>query len=201
MERRGRVLDAGIDLLAGQVPTDVGTLSELPDALVGALTPDGSDDDIAILIARVVEDSAQRTAELQLSPTAAAVPEARHFTAARLSEWSLPASVADDAVLIVSELVTNAFVHGRPPIALRLRQTPYELAIEVDDGDSTMPRKLRAGPEDLHGRGVALVARISNRWAARATENGKTVWSTLALTSATTNRAGAADRWDAGEEP
>ena len=46
-----------------------------------------------------------------------------------------------------------------------------------------MPRKLRAGTDDLHGRGLAIVATIGTRWAARANGHGKTVWSSLAIPS------------------
>lgn len=87
-------------------------------------------------------------------------------------------------------MLTNAIVHGSPPIRLRLRKTPEELAIEVDDAASAMPRKLRATPTDLHGRGLAIVADIGSRWAARADGYGKTVWSTLAIPPTPSQRQG-----------
>jgi hypothetical protein len=54
-----------------------------------------------------------------------------------------------------------------------------------------MPRKLRTSPEHLHGRGLAIIAQLSTRWAARADGHGKTVWSTLRLARAS-GRAGQA---------
>ncbi len=181
VERRDRDLDAGIDALAAHVRAGSDPVHTLPGALVDALAPGGSEDDIAILVARTSDESVQRKAELDVPPVGSAVQDGRHFATATLTDWELPPEVVQDATLIVSELLTNAIVHGSPPIRLRLRKTPEELAIEVDDAASAMPRKLRATPTDLHGRGLAIVADIGSRWAARADGYGKTVWSTLAI--------------------
>ena len=123
----------------------------------------------------------QRKAELEVPPVGSSVQDGRRFATATLTEWAVPPEIVQDATLIVSELLTNAIVYGTPPIRLRLRKTADELAIEVDDAASAMPRKLRATPTDLHGRGLAIVADIGSRWAARPDGYGKTVWSTLAI--------------------
>ena len=181
VERRDRDLDTGIDALAAQVRAGPDRLTLLPGSLVDALAPKGSEDDIAILIATISDESVQRQAEIEVPPVGSAVQDGRHFATATLTEWAVPPEVVQDATLIVSELLTNAIVYGTPPIRLRLRKTPEELAIEVDDAASAMPRKLRATPTDLHGRGLAIVADIGSRWAARPDGYGKTVWSTLAI--------------------
>jgi anti-sigma regulatory factor (Ser/Thr protein kinase) len=151
---------------------------------VQSLAPEGSADDIAILMARIADRSGQQTAVLEVPPTDAGIREGRSFTTARLSEWSLQAEVIEDATLIVSELLTNAAIHGRSPIRLRLRTAANELVIEVYDGASALPRKLRVSPEEIRGRGLAIVAALSHRWAARGEGHGKTVWSTLKIPSA-----------------
>lgn len=181
VERRDRGLDTGIDMLSAQVRADVPTVEMLPNALVRSIAPDGSEDDIAILVARISDRSVQQVAVLDVAAATSALPEGRRFTDNTLHQWSLPDGVVEDAMLIVSELLTNAIVHGRPPIRLRLRKTLDELAIEIDDAASAMPRKLRASPEDLHGRGLAIVAEVGARWAARADGYGKTVWSTIPI--------------------
>jgi hypothetical protein len=156
----------------------------MPDRLVETLAGAGTDDDIAILLARVTDAVGQRTAVFEVSPSATALSDARRFAGQTLAEWDLPDSVAEDAILIVSELVTNAIVHGRPPVRLRLVRAPRELAIEVDDDAGAIPRKLHASLDDINGRGLAIVAEIGSRWAARANGRGKTVWSTLPIPGA-----------------
>ncbi|MHB1569686.1 MAG: SpoIIE family protein phosphatase, partial [Solirubrobacteraceae bacterium] len=188
VERRDRGIDAGIDELAAslqELAAGAGAgsdaVDEVPGQLVGRLAPDGTEDDVAILVARIRADVAQEAASLEVPAQPSAIAEARRFTTSQLRDWSLPDALIEDAALITTELLTNAIVHGREPIRLRLRKTPRDLAIEVDDATSAMPRRLRAKPEDLHGRGLDIVARLSSRWAARASVHGKTVWSTLPI--------------------
>jgi hypothetical protein len=181
VERRGEDLDSNIDRLASLISADGSSVARVPDRLVETLAEAGTDDDIAILVARVSDTVGQRTAVFEVPPSAVALSEARRFATRTLAAWELPESVAEDAILIVSELVTNAIVHGRPPVRLRLVRAPRELAIEVDDDASAIPRKLHASLEDINGRGLAIVAEIGSRWAARANGRGKTVWSTLPI--------------------
>jgi len=93
----------------------------------------------------------------------------------------VPRRLRGDAVLLVSEMVSNAIVHGRPPIHLRLRDSDGHVLIEVDDADTAVPRKLRPEPSDLHGRGLQLVATIADRWGARPLPTGKSVWCALSF--------------------
>ncbi len=181
VERRDRDLDTGIDMLTAQIRADVPSIQGLPGQLVQLVAPDGNEDDIAILVARISDRSVQSLAKLDVPAERSAVRQGRAFTVATLREWSLSESLIEDATLMVSELLTNAVVHGSAPICLRLRKMPEELAIEVDDGSSAMPRKLQAGLDDLHGRGLAIVAALGTRWAARPDGYGKTVWSTIRI--------------------
>ncbi|HWD64278.1 MAG TPA: SpoIIE family protein phosphatase [Solirubrobacteraceae bacterium] len=190
VERRGRDLDDGIDQLAEHVQSGQVPVSEMPAMLIQALAPEGTEDDIAILVAGISSQSAQQTATLDVPALHEAVPEARRFAVTTFRGWSLPDELVQDGALIATELVTNAVLHGAPPIRLRLRRTARELAIEVDDGALAMPRKLRAGPDDLHGRGLDIVAQLSHRWAARAEGYGKTVWSTLRIREPASTLAG-----------
>jgi PAS domain S-box-containing protein len=181
VERRDLDLDAQIDLLATKIDLGNSAPAALASALAHSFAPQASEDDIAILAARSNERVRQRTATLDVPPDPRAIHDARGFATSTLTQWALPSDIVADAVLIASELVTNAIVYGRPPIQLRLRATNHELAIEVDDRASAMPRKLRAGPEDVRGRGLGIVANLASRWAARPDGRGKTVWSTLAI--------------------
>lgn len=83
----------------------------------------------------------------------------------------------------VSELVTNALLHGEQPIQVRLRGTQQHPRVEVRDA-STDPPELPtpASGEDLDellltfGRGLGIVARASEAWGAEIEDDGKVVW-------------------------
>jgi len=86
---------------------------------------------------------------------------------------------ADDFVMIVSELVTNAIVHGAEPVRLRLLHQDGETTIEVSDADPHSDNvKLLADQTEPGGRGLHVVAALAKRWGARPSPSGKTVWAT-----------------------
>jgi anti-sigma regulatory factor (Ser/Thr protein kinase) len=103
-----------------------------------------------------------------------------------LHEWGLRA-LAEDAALIVSELMTNAVdasvvLPGRPPIALRLLASEESLVIEVWDQSPLDLESREAGPEAECGRGLTVVAALSDRWGSKRTGHSrKVVWAELAL--------------------
>jgi anti-sigma regulatory factor (Ser/Thr protein kinase) len=100
-----------------------------------------------------------------------------------LQEWSLPA-LADDAALVVSELVTNALRSPRENAGstcmarLWLSANPASLAILVCDGTSSAPRRPKSGPDDESGRGLVIVDALSARWgwSPLPDQSGKVVW-------------------------
>ena len=181
VERRTRNLDIGIDQLADALAASSGPIADVPGALVAALAPEGSDDDVAMLVACVPEVREHEPATLSIADDVRAVHQARAFTVATLDQWALPATLARDAILLVSEMVTNAIVHGRAPIQLRLRRAREALLLEVDDTATAVPRKLRPTAEDIHGRGLQLVAMMADEWGSRPTPGGKSVWCMLSL--------------------
>lgn len=183
VERRDRVIDAGIDRLAATLDgLDAdGPIDAVPDALVHALVPDGSDDDVALLVARVREAPPRTAAALQLEHDLSEIRRARAFTTETLQAWGSSERLIDDVLLIGGELVTNAILHGRAPVELRLRRDPEHLRIEVDDGGAAIPRKLRPTAKDDHGRGLQLTAAVAHRWGTRPLHDGKSVWCELTL--------------------
>lgn len=111
------------------------------------------------------------------------VPEsvraARAFVASAVSTWSLD-GVGDVAVLLASEVVTNAVRHARTPYRLSVEFVPPELMIAVVDGSDQLPEPGPAGPDAEDGRGLFLLDQLAQRWGARVQESGgKILWFTL----------------------
>jgi serine phosphatase RsbU (regulator of sigma subunit)/anti-sigma regulatory factor (Ser/Thr protein kinase) len=182
VERRERDIDAGIEALAEQLEMlSTSDLPDLPETLVGALLPDGPDDDIAILVARVNQEPFAAAVHHRLGMDEPAVSNARRVVTENLRSWGVPAETIDEVVLMASELVTNAFLHGRPPIELRLRSSGSEITFEVQDRAPYRPRRRRAENDDENGRGLQIVSILADRWGSRATGTGKSVWCSLAF--------------------
>ncbi len=179
VERRGEDLGVGIEALATRVAALTGPVDGVPEELVAAMLPDGPDDDVAILVARVDPPSGDESLSRRLEPNESAVADARHLVTSYLTDRGLPPVLLGDAALATSELVTNAVLHGHAPIDLRLRIEGADVLIEVRDRATYQPRKLRPDEDDEHGRGLQIVAALSTRWGTRPTEHGKAVWCLL----------------------
>ncbi|MFJ3927736.1 ATP-binding protein [Streptomyces sp. NPDC090022] len=107
------------------------------------------------------------------------VGAAREFTAVTLDAWGVT-SRRDEMLLCVSELATNALLHGVPPgRGYRLRLLRFEgvVRVEVHDSGGGLPRVgAGAGASDEHGRGLLLVAAVADAWGVGARSPGKVVW-------------------------
>ncbi|WP_393062682.1 ATP-binding protein [Streptomyces sp. LN549] len=111
------------------------------------------------------------------------VAGARRLTRSRLDEWRLSDDAYDAAVLIVSELVTNAVVHtASARVVCELRRLGSRLRIAVQDqGHQPGGPQLGAGADDEHGRGLLLVDAMCSAWGSRDAGNGsgRIVWAEL----------------------
>jgi anti-sigma regulatory factor (Ser/Thr protein kinase) len=179
VERRGRDLDEGLTLLRRTVADRRRTLEQTCDAVLTRLTGRTSEDDIAVIMAQVRPQGADRIAILPLTGDRAMVAHSRRFTRDTLAAWGLSA-LAYWAELLASELITNALVHAGSPTELRLFCNRV-LTVEVADRGSAAPRIRRADTEDEGGRGVHLVNELAHRWGTRRTRDGKVVWFELEL--------------------
>ena len=114
-----------------------------------------------------------------------AAARARPRTAAVLRRWRVPDAVIDDAQLAVSELVSNAVVHGREPVKVRLTLTRTAVHNHRPRRRPRPPRMRNPSPGDISGgRGLRIVAAISQQWGCALGRHGKNVWCSLALTRA-----------------
>ncbi|GAA3038085.1 SpoIIE family protein phosphatase [Streptomyces glomeratus] len=174
IEGRGRDLDRGATELcrALEVPRD--SLDALCDTVLTAVLSEEPGDDVALLLARTRALGADRVATWDVPADPAQVAAARQQAIERLARWGLE-ETAFVTELVVSELVTNAIRYGGPPIQLRLIRD-RSLICEVSDGSSTSPHLRRAHAFDEGGRGLLLVAQLTQRWGSRQTDEGKTIW-------------------------
>ncbi|MCQ9179296.1 ATP-binding protein [Streptomyces sp. IBSBF 2953] len=115
-----------------------------------------------------------RAFDLAFTSAPAHVRQARRNTRAFLRLWNVNGELAENIVLAVSELATNAVEHGTGDVRLRIQHPDGELRIEVTD-DNPAPATLRlADDEDLSGRGLFLIAVLAREWG--VSDDGKTTW-------------------------
>ncbi|QHY97757.1 Phosphoserine phosphatase RsbU [Streptomyces sp. S4.7] len=182
VEARDRDPEEGANTLREVLARPAESLEERCDTVLRTLLPDPDRpaDDVALLMARTRAMDAAHVATWDVPHEAAAVAKVRKDACRQLGEWGL-----DDAVfiteLVVSELVTNAIRYGDAPIRLRLIRD-RNLIIEVADGSSTAPHLRRARVSDEGGRGLLLVAQLTQGWGTRQTYTGKTIWAEQSLT-------------------
>jgi anti-sigma regulatory factor (Ser/Thr protein kinase) len=90
-------------------------------------------------------------------------------------------SVAEDVALVVSELVTNALVHGRGQISLDVTADEADIEIQVQDQMRDGPPVVAAMPDLLaaYGRGWLLTQAIASATGVSNTLHGKTVWARI----------------------
>jgi signal transduction histidine kinase/DNA-binding response OmpR family regulator len=180
VERRDSDIDVGIDGLGQRMVELAGPIDRnAPSRLTAAMLPDGPDDDVALLLAQVEVADAGSTVSFQVPQELAAVAEIRRATETVLDGWGLEAQLRGETVLLLSELTTNALLHGRGPVEVRLSRGRRHLTLEVHDGAATLPRRARPSEDDEHGRGLLLVSLIAQRWGTRPTPQGKAVWCVL----------------------
>lgn len=111
-------------------------------------------------------------------------PLARKLVATLLSEWGLP-DLVDDAALVLDELVANSADHARGALiqVTITRKDHAQVRLAVVDMEPKHPRLVIADTEDESGRGMHLIAEISQRWGVDTLNSGKRVWADVAVAS------------------
>lgn len=118
------------------------------------------------------------------------VSAARRFTTQTMQRWGV-ADRGDDVAVVVSELLSNALRHGLPsmcdlrpdrPIRLGLVHAGASLMCAVADPSSQLPMPREAGWLDESGRGLHVIASLSDQWGSCMARGrpGKVVWATFA---------------------
>ncbi len=117
--------------------------------------------------------------ELLTVDGASAVREARRRTAAVLRRWRCQRERVEEAVLVVSEVVTNALQHGGGVVRVRLLRRRRYVRVEVEDDSPKLPVLMAAPPTAENGRGVYIVRKLAARWGSHLLGRGKLVWAEL----------------------
>ncbi|MET7473709.1 SpoIIE family protein phosphatase [Streptomyces sp. NPDC005648] len=174
VETRDRDIGAGLDRLCEVLAGPVSSLEATCDTVLKALLPQSPADDVALLLARTRALHADQVAAWSLPADPSIVADARAQASRQLAVWGLEeASFVTE--LVVSELVTNAIRYGAVPIGLRLIRD-RTLICEVSDASNTAPHLRRARTYDEGGRGLHMVAQLTQGWGTRQGPLGKTIW-------------------------
>jgi len=112
--------------------------------------------------------------ELTLDAATDAVPLARRF--AKISLAGLAEDLVSDVELVVAELVTNATLHGEPPVVMSIAASPEGVRVEVEDAGRALPMEVVQSSDAMTGRGLSLVAALALSWGVESGRSGKVVW-------------------------
>ncbi|WST73650.1 SpoIIE family protein phosphatase [Streptomyces sp. NBC_01136] len=174
-------IEDGLNRLAGELaasdPAHLGIVAD------GLLTGANRSDDVALLLMRY---DGLTTRPLRETWTVWRVPEAvrhaRRFARRTLRSWGVGDDGMDTALLVVSELVTNALVHTGGQVRMDLTLINHRLRISVADSSARTPVKPTSiGWEATGGRGILLVEAVSAAWGTVPVSGGKQVWSEILL--------------------
>jgi anti-sigma regulatory factor (Ser/Thr protein kinase) len=106
-------------------------------------------------------------------PVPAQVRDARIFVASVLLTWGVD---TDDAVLLVSELATNAVLHARSEFGVCVSHEGDRVRVEVSDDNSRLPSFVTVPDDANSGRGLLLLQTVSGSWGVESHGSGKTIW-------------------------
>ncbi len=174
-------LDEGLARLAAAVSEEGATVDlgveEIADLVLARLvSQDTCDDDVALLVLGVGSRVSDRTVELADDPRAVR-------TARRLAQEMCRATGDEDLCaavgLLVSEVVTNAVRHSGTAARMRVRVAGRRVRVEVFDNGANVaePRaSIASEPLPDRGRGLHLVASLTQSWGVEPTGGGKCVW-------------------------
>ncbi|GAA3790706.1 ATP-binding protein [Amycolatopsis tucumanensis] len=126
------------------------------------------------------EDSDGSGLTLRLAPEAEPpLVQVRRWASQALADLGEDHLVA--TLLVVTELVTNAYQHGQGATRIRVwrEPEPCRIRIEVDDRSSTPPEVRTPDARTPGGRGLQMVGKASLDWGTRVTHGGKTVWAVI----------------------
>ncbi len=125
-----------------------------------------------------------REDRVDYTPTARSVSLSRHRAARMVLQWGHP-SMAGDVALLVSELATNALLHGAIRgrlFRVHLTLTEFVLRVAVSDPrGERLPCLRQLDGDDCYGRGLLIVAQLADRWGVEPRTVGKSVFAEISV--------------------
>lgn len=115
---------------------------------------------------------------IDVEPSAESVAVVRGFVAEVCAQWHLNAT-SDVAVLLASELATNAVRHARTPVTVWLARRPDRLVLSVEDSSTAQTARRSVDDLDDSGRGLQIVDALAERWGQKEVPAGKLVWAEI----------------------
>jgi len=109
-----------------------------------------------------------------LPPNVGSVRFSREAVRSALAEYDK--DTVEAAAILTDELVTNAIMHGRPPIVLDIKEDHETVTVAVRDTGSGMPEAMTPRRGALSGRGLTIVDSMSDGWGVEQRPHGKSVW-------------------------
>ncbi|MCW2715665.1 MAG: ATP-binding region ATPase domain protein [Frankiales bacterium] len=106
----------------------------------------------------------------------AAARTARRVVAGVCADAETGSECSDAAVLMTSELVTNAVLHGIGAVRLTVDAGDDSLRVEVSDDERRRPELTGVDDEAEGGRGMFIVDALSSAWGVQDVPGGKVVW-------------------------
>ncbi|MEV6653516.1 SpoIIE family protein phosphatase [Streptomyces sp. NPDC051219] len=182
VQTHDRDITEQLDRLGAVLTRHTLPLDALCDEAVATMLPGAVGDDAALLLVRTRKLDRHQVAAWELASDPEQVGRVRAAAAAQVAEWGLDELVFTTE-LVVSELVTNAIRYAAGPIQVRLIRDKT-LICEVSDAGHTSPHLRYAGSDDEGGRGLFLIAQMTQHWGTRYTPTGKTIWAEQPLPSA-----------------
>jgi anti-sigma regulatory factor (Ser/Thr protein kinase) len=198
VEQRGTLVTERIAELERVLAASAGSsTAALPRTLVRGLVSHPQRDDVAVLAVRVrvpapsgppspagPAHAERRVLDEDLSD----LGSARRWVDDVLEGCDVDEEQRRTAMLLTSEVLTNALEHGQGPITATVEVDAQKLRIGVRDGSTDEPELQSPKPHDLSGRGVLFLERLASRWGVRMHDGsdavgrhsgvveGKTVW-------------------------
>jgi anti-sigma regulatory factor (Ser/Thr protein kinase) len=141
-------------------------------------------------VAAAAARGASTAATVDLPYASSSVRAARRVLVTYLDRRGVKTARIDDAVLVLSEILSNALKHARPlregylRVAWTIRDGVLEVAV-TDGGGPTRPHPTRPSLSSLGGRGLGIVTSLVDDWGVRQSRGESTVWAALPLAQAT----------------